>query len=97
MSKIAAAVTGAKMKLETVEPAKRESLHKTLDMAFDEWAKFQELKSLAQAENRLDADDAMYIYNQLGGAPSVFNSRPLEVKVVLTQVYALLLKQSMGR
>lgn len=87
-------VTGVEIELaKQNKPAEElERLSRNLDMTQEEHSLFQEKKSLAQAQGVLSLENAMYIYNQLGGTASVFNRQPLAVKIVLTQVYARLLK-----
>lgn len=68
------------------------TLHKQLDMELGEFVLFQERKSLAVAEGRLSVDEGTTVYNLLGNTPEHFNRQPVEVKVVLTEVFAKLLK-----
>lgn len=74
-------------------PEKLVEVHKTLDIEFDEFAKFQELKSLACADGRLSVEEAQTIYNYLGTTPSTFNRQAVHVKAVLTQLFQELLNQ----
>ena len=69
-----------------------DKLHKTLDMSFDEYCKFQELKSLAVANEKITLDEGQYIYMMLGNIPDHFNNQPIAVKVVLTKIYEELLR-----
>lgn len=75
-----------------VTQTKLDELNKTNDMAIDEFCKFQELKSLAFAQGKLTLEESQLVYNYLGGTPNHFNGQPLEVKVVLTQLFGELLK-----
>ena len=70
-------------------------IHKTLDMDFEEHAKFQTLKSGVMG-SLLTTDEAQVLYCYLGETPSVFNGQPVAVKAVLTQVFAELLKTHMA-
>ena len=70
---------------------------KNLDMELDEFVRFQELKSLAFAEGRLNLEEAQLVYDYLGSTPETFNGQPLEVKVVLTKILAELLEARMDR
>lgn len=72
------------------------NLNKTLDMDLEEFVKFQELKSLAFASNKLTLDEAQLIFNLLGGTPDHFNGQPVEVKVVLTGLFTELLRWKMA-
>lgn len=69
-----------------------DTLHKQLDMEIGEYVRFQELKSLASVEGTLTLDEAQTVYGFLGNTPDHFNRQPVEVKVVLTEVFAKLLK-----
>lgn len=72
--------------------AKVEETRRALDMQWDEYVIFQDLKSLAVTSGRLSLDEGMTIYNYLGEAgPDKFNDQPVEVKVILTQVLQELL------
>lgn len=72
-------------------------LHQTLDMTTGEFIRLQELKSLATAQNLLTVEEGMVVYNLLGNSPTVFNAQPLEVKVVLTQLFQELLQRRLNR
>jgi hypothetical protein len=75
-----------------------DALHGSLDMGFEEYAKFQELKSLASTTGVLSVAEAMTVYGFLGESIETFNGQPVEVKSVLTQVFKELLgKQLVGR
>lgn len=72
---------------------KVEETRKALDMQWDEYTVFQNLKSIASISGTLTLDEAMTIYNYLGEAgPDHFNGQPVEVKVILTQVLQELLR-----
>lgn len=73
--------------------AKVQETHKALDMDLQEYVKFQELKSHASIAGPLTLDEAQLIYNYLGNTPEQFNRQPVEVKVVLTQVFLELIKR----
>ena len=64
---------------------------KTLDMEFDEYARFQTLKSLAVADGSLTTEEGMTIYAALGEQPNTFNKQPVHIKVVLTNFFKELL------
>ena len=65
--------------------------HKVLDIELDEYCQFQELKSLA-CMDKLTVEEAQLIYKCLGETPEHFNKQPVEVKAVLTQIFAKLLE-----
>jgi len=103
MNRVSAAIERAKARikdrLETgvITEERVAELHKSLDMDFTEFARFQELKSLAMLEGRLTQDEAQTIYALLGETPDHFNRQPVEVKSVLTQIFGELLEKSVGR
>lgn len=72
--------------------ARVEATGKSLDMGLGEFARFQELKSLAVATGKLTAAEGQYVYALLGETPSVFNGQPVAVKAVLTQLFRELLE-----
>lgn len=82
-----------RLKNGLVTKEKIESLHKSLDMPLDEYCKFQEMKSLAFASGKLSIAEANLIYHYLGTLPDHFNSQSVEVKSVLTKIFAELLEQ----
>lgn len=69
-----------------VTQAKVDALHKTLDMSFHEYCRFQELKSMAGVNGKLTMEEAQTIYAYLGNTPDHFNSQPVEVKSILTKI-----------
>lgn len=75
--------------LVTVE--KVEETRLALDMDFEEYCRFQELKSLACASGKLSLEEGMTIYSYLGTTPDKFNAQPVEVKSVLTTLFGQLL------
>lgn len=98
MNKITAAIAKQKINIANrvesgmVTQAKVDALHKTLDLDFLEHAKFQEHKSFACG--KLTLDEATSLYQLLGETPDTFNAQPIEVKSVLTQVFAELLEMA---
>ncbi len=64
-----------------------------LDMNFEEYVRFQELKSLAVIEGVLTLEEGQTIYSLLGNIPDDFNSQDYAVKAVLTKVFLELLRE----
>ena len=64
---------------------------KALDMETFEYVKFQEIKSLAVVQNVLTPEEGQTVYALLGNTSSTFNKQPVEVKVVLTNLFKELL------
>lgn len=59
-------------------------LDSELDMGMEEYVKFQELKTLAVANDTITIAEGMTIYNALGTIPETFNNQPVHIKAVLT-------------
>jgi 2-oxoglutarate dehydrogenase complex dehydrogenase (E1) component-like enzyme len=53
-----------------------DDLHKNLDMDLSEYARFQEIKSLASVEGTLTLEEAQTVYAYLGTTPDHFNEQP---------------------
>lgn len=70
------------------------ALGSSLDMAFDEYCRFQEFKSLAYADGTLNLDEANFIYSSIGESVDTFNRLPVAYKVVFTQLFSELLKRA---
>jgi hypothetical protein len=77
---------------EKLSEAKYTEFDRMLNMTHDEWVMFQEKKSLAQAEGRMTVENAMWVYEQLGGTVEIFNSRPAATKYVMTEIFKKLLE-----
>lgn len=68
-----------------------EALRGALDMDLSEFARFQELKSLAMMEGILTEEEAQTVFRLLGGVPAVFNAQDCATKAVLTKLFGELL------
>lgn len=77
-----------------VTQEKIDDLRKSLDMPFEDYVNFQELKSLASTDGTLTLEEAQTIYGFLGETPDVFNGQPVAVKSVLTKVHHELLERA---
>ena len=104
MNRIEIAVVRTKFQIEArifgglVTAEKVDNLNRTLNLELDEYVKLHELKSLAVANGRLNMDEGMTVYNYLGeGGPEKFNGQPIEVKMVLTQLFQELLREVIGK
>lgn len=82
----------AAIKDKNLSPEKLAALSKNMDMALDEYCRFQTLKSAAVG-GKLTLDEAQTIYAFLGTTLDHFNAQPVAVKWVLTEVFASLLKR----
>jgi len=94
MNRILAGIERAKAAIasKNLPAEKLAEVSSNMDMELDEYCRFQELKSIAVCNGKLTLDEAQTVYNFLGNTPEHFNKQPLAVKVVLTQVFASLLK-----
>ena len=94
MNRITLAIERAKALIakKGLSAEKLAELHKSMDMELDEYCRFQTLKSNAVG-SQLTLDEAQTIYGFLGNTLEHFNRQPLEIKWVLTEVFATLLKR----
>lgn len=74
---------------------KVDALSKELDMGITEYVRFQELKSLAVAMNWMTIEDGQQVYTYLGNSVETFNKQEIAVKVVLTELFKVLLEKQM--
>lgn len=70
---------------------------KSLDMDLGEFARFQEIKSLASQTGALTPEEAQTVYGLLGNTPEHFNRQSAAVKAVLTQVFRELIEGGVTR
>lgn len=96
-NRIQSAISVCEIKVKQLAAEKVVNLGKQLDIQFDEFVKFQELKSVASIDGTLTLDEAQTVYGYLGNTPEHFNRQPVAVKVVLTQLLAELLKRRIAR
>lgn len=73
-------------------PAKVEEMSNGLNLDFEQYCLFQELKS-AYMGIVLKLPEAQAIYEYLGNTPKQFNAQPLEVKLVLSKIFLGLLSR----
>jgi len=90
------AIAKVQQRIDSISIEKAADLNRALDMGMMEYVKFQELKSVAVTDNTLSLEEAQEIYKYLGNTPDHFNAQPLAVKVVLTEIYMMLMKKQMG-
>ena len=74
-----------------------DELHKALDVEMDEYCRFQELKTLAVAEQIITPLEGMTVFESMGTSPEVFNRQPLHVKAALTTLFTELLHRRMKK
>jgi hypothetical protein len=77
---------------EGLSETKYAEFDRMLNISHAEWTMFHEKKSLAQADGRMDLDNAMWVYNTLGGSVEVFNKQPAAVKYLMTEIFKRLLQ-----
>lgn len=88
MTTIRDAITKYSKLLEGKTESEKTELHSKLDIDIRELAIYQERKSLAMLENRIDFETAQYLYQKLNH----WSSTTLTERIVLTQVFANILK-----
>ncbi len=93
MNRIIAGIDRAKQVIasKNLSEAKLKEVSASLDMDLKEYCMFQTRKSAAVG-TKLTLEEANTIYGYLGNTPEHFNSQPLPVKWVLTEVWATLIK-----
>lgn len=101
MNRIATAISLQKINIDTrlddgrTTPEAMTALDAQLDMCLEEYVRFQDLKSLAVSAERLTLEEGQLVYSYLGETPERFNRQPLEVKVILTNLFTELLQASL--
>ena len=101
MNRIANAIADQKKNIDTAlddgrtTPEAMTALDTQMDMCLEEYMRFQDLKSLAVSAQHLTPEEGQLIYSYLGNTPERFNRQPLEVKVILTNLFAELLQAQM--
>lgn len=88
MNRVIENITTLRRNLGTIDPG----LSSKLDMSFEEYCKFQELKSLAVASGVLSLEEGQVVYALLGSIPDDFNNADVATKIVLTKLFAQLLE-----
>lgn len=83
IEKLQETIEFAKTKLESLTVCQRDQLERQLDISPREMCLYQEVKSIAQAEGKIDLNSAMLIYNSLGN----WHKTDLATKVILTQLF----------
>ena len=100
MNKITTTIEGAQSHLDATldsgenTPEKLATLSETLNLTVEEHSHFQNLKSIAQMDERLTVDEAMTVYRLLGNTHTVFNKRTVAAKIVLMVLFRDLAKRS---
>jgi len=74
-------------KKATLPPGKLAELNRALSLSMEEYCLFQDKKSLAQANGKLNHEEAQTIYSLLGDGPAHFNDQSLAIKATLTKVF----------
>ena len=76
--------------------ARVEQTRMALDIDFGEFARLQELKSLASMNGTLTPDEAQLVFSLLGSTPAHFNNQDAATKAVLTQLFRELLERQVA-
>lgn len=87
MEKIQLAIQKADLKVKEMSESEKERLTKTCDLEPREYVAFQELKSIAFTNQKIDLETAQFIYARLGN----WSNTDLATKVILVQIYAMFL------
>jgi len=87
MEKMRLAIQKADLRVKVLPESEKERLAKTCDLEPREYVAFQELKSIAFANQKIDLETAQFIYACL----SNWSNTDLATKVILIQVYAMFL------
>ena len=94
MNRIIASIAKTRTHITSLnlDQAQLDILNTQLNMSLNEYVLFQDRKSLAFANGRLNLEEAQTVYAYLGETTNTFNKQPLEVKYVLTQLLKELLQ-----
>lgn len=84
MLKINVAINHAQIRVNSLSDSQKKALEETLNLTPREYVAFQELKSIAQAEGKIDLETALFVYNSLGN----WSKTDLATKTILIQLYA---------
>ena len=90
------AVLKARLESGELTQEKLNEANALLDMDMDMFVQLQNEKSLAMMDGRLSEDEALLAYMYLGESPSTFNSQPIEVKIVMNEMFATILRSRIG-
>lgn len=85
------AIVAEKKAAGALTDEKIEASRKALDMDWEEYTIFQNLKSLASTDGTLTLDEANTVYSYLGETLDHFNNQSFPVKLVLNKLLAQLL------
>lgn len=85
MDKIREALQRTDAKIEALDPVKYEELYLSMQTLTPlEIMKYQETKSIAQIEQKIDLEVALWIYNTVGH----WETSPLADRIIITQLIA---------
>lgn len=87
MTKIREAIEHAEIKVKTLSETQKKALEMSLELTTREFVAYQEIKSIAQAEGKIDLETALFIYNALGN----WQKTDIATKAILTQLFAMFL------
>jgi hypothetical protein len=88
MLKINVAINHAQIRLNSLSDSQKKALEETLELTPREFVAYQQSKSIAQAEGKIDLETALFIYNSLGN----WSKTNLATKVVLTELFLYFLR-----
>lgn len=94
MNRLASRIEETRIKLDALEPAKREALEETLEISFEEAFEFQQLQAQAHAAGIITPEEAMVIYASIGESAAGWKAHTdLATKIVVTLTAEELLKR----
>ncbi len=91
-NRILRAFETAKAAVDKMDEKTRKLADEKTVLEFDEYCRFQDLKSEAQASERITFEEASSLYAVLGGTHTHFNKQPLHLRMVGLLVFQELLK-----
>lgn len=79
------------------QPKERlEVVNRALNITSEELFTWQELKSVAQASNKISLDVAMFLFTTIGTNPKHFNKQSIAKKYLVTNIMKNLMEWKMG-
>ena len=87
MNRIRTAISKMEATLANVESDAVARLEKVATLEFDEYCRFQNIKS-ATAGGKISFDEAQFVYSLLGESLETFKSQSLAARLVLIKVWA---------
>jgi hypothetical protein len=87
MEKVRRAIDNAQNKINLLSDSEKKALEETVKLTPEEYMVYQQSKSIAQAEGKIDVETSLFIYNSL----RTWSKMDLATKVILIQIFAMFL------